>query len=90
MTGVQTCALPIYIAKAVYSTALVMAEFLEDGPELTAGLRKLREAKDCFVLQHLSDAGKLADLTQHSSLWISDEVRVGGDPSVTMSEVSNA
>jgi hypothetical protein len=29
--------------------AAVMAEQLPDGPELTAGLRKLLEAKDCFV-----------------------------------------
>ncbi|ALG06863.1 hypothetical protein [Kibdelosporangium phytohabitans] len=27
-----------------------MIEALPDGPELTAGLRKLREAKDCFVV----------------------------------------
>ncbi len=26
-----------------------MVRFLPDGPELTAGLRKLLEAKDCFV-----------------------------------------
>lgn len=26
-----------------------MIAFLPDGPELTAGLRKLLEAKDCFV-----------------------------------------
>lgn len=26
-----------------------MIDALEDGPELTAGLRKLLEAKDCFV-----------------------------------------
>ena len=26
-----------------------MADLLPDGPELTAGLRKLLEAKDCFV-----------------------------------------
>jgi hypothetical protein len=26
-----------------------MAESLPDGPELAAGLRKLLEAKDCFV-----------------------------------------
>lgn len=26
-----------------------MIEALDDGPELTAGLRKLLEAKDCFV-----------------------------------------
>lgn len=29
---------------------------LEDGPELSAGLRKLMEAKDCFVRQALIDA----------------------------------
>lgn len=30
-----------------------MATTLPDGPELTAGLRKLLEAKDCFVRQAL-------------------------------------
>lgn len=34
---------------AVGHLALAMVEQLEDGPELTAGLRKLLEAKDCFV-----------------------------------------
>jgi hypothetical protein len=29
--------------------ALGMIDALSDGPELTAGLRKLLEAKDCFV-----------------------------------------
>lgn len=29
--------------------AMQMAETLPPGPELTAGLRKLLEAKDCFV-----------------------------------------
>lgn len=29
--------------------AIQMAESLNPGPELTAGLRKLLEAKDCFV-----------------------------------------
>lgn len=32
-----------------YQDALVMIRDLPDGPELTAGLRKLLEAKDCFV-----------------------------------------
>ena len=27
----------------------MMIEELDDGPELTTGLRKLLEAKDCFV-----------------------------------------
>lgn len=30
-----------------------MVDVLPDGPELTAGLRKLLEAKDCFVRQAL-------------------------------------
>lgn len=29
---------------------------LEDGPELTTGLRKLLEAKDCFVRQAVIDS----------------------------------
>ncbi len=32
-----------------YDYARQMIEILPDGPELTAGLRKLLEAKDCFV-----------------------------------------
>lgn len=33
-----------------------------DGPELTAGLRKLLEAKDCFVRHALvSDAGEMSN-----------------------------
>lgn len=32
-----------------------MIELLPDGPELTAGLRKLLEAKDCFVRTALGD-----------------------------------
>lgn len=32
-----------------------MLDVLADGPELTAGLRKLLEAKDCFVRQSLID-----------------------------------
>lgn len=46
-----------------------MVRELPDGPELTAGLRKLLEAKDCFVRQakkidqEVKDAGK--DEGQH-------------------------
>jgi hypothetical protein len=32
-----------------------MLQALPDGPELTAGLRKLLEAKDCFVRAALGD-----------------------------------
>ncbi|MEJ9078834.1 hypothetical protein WKY82_10470 [Gordonia malaquae] len=38
------------------ATELVVA--LDDGPELTAGLRKLLEAKDCCVRQAVIDAKK--------------------------------
>lgn len=34
-----------------------MIHQLPDGPELTAGLRKLLEAKDCFVRAALDTAG---------------------------------
>lgn len=33
------------------SLAVTMVQELQDSAELTAGLRKLREAKDCFVFQ---------------------------------------
>jgi hypothetical protein len=35
------------------SLAHTMVALLPDGPELTAGLRKLLEAKDCFVRANL-------------------------------------
>lgn len=34
----------------------LLAVLPNDGPELTAGLRKLLEAKDCFVRQALLDS----------------------------------
>lgn len=37
------------ISKPVGDLANQMAELLPDGPELTTGLRKLLEAKDCLV-----------------------------------------
>ncbi len=36
--------------------AHAMVTALDDGPELSAGLRKLVEAKDCFVRQAVQDA----------------------------------
>lgn len=36
-------------SRACHDLAHVMLDAMEDGPELTAGLRKLLEAKDCFV-----------------------------------------
>lgn len=35
--------------------AQAMIDSLPDGPELTTGLRKLLEAKDCFVRAAISD-----------------------------------
>jgi hypothetical protein len=37
------------VSSASHELAHEMADRLPDGPELTAGLRKLLEAKDCFV-----------------------------------------
>lgn len=46
------------VAVIVYQAACDLEAVLpNDGPELSAGLRKLREAKDCFVIQGLEDSG---------------------------------
>jgi hypothetical protein len=37
------------VSKDCSALAYTMASILPDGPELTSGLRKLLEAKDCFV-----------------------------------------
>ena len=41
--------LPREVSEVFQQQAYRVVEQLEDGPELTAGLRKLLEAKDCFV-----------------------------------------
>jgi hypothetical protein len=41
--------LPREVSSACAAHARFMIDALPDGPELTAGLRKLIEAKDCFV-----------------------------------------
>ena len=44
--------LPIQLQKVsqpIYELAHLMEEMLPDGPEKSAGMRKLLEAKDCFV-----------------------------------------
>lgn len=43
------------ISRSCRSMAHTMADELPDGPELTAGLRKLLEAKDCFVRAAIGD-----------------------------------
>ena len=37
------------VSRSCHQLAHAMVEDLPDGPELTTGLRKLLEAKDCFV-----------------------------------------
>jgi hypothetical protein len=41
------------VSAPCHDLAFDIASTLPDGPELTAGLRKLLEAKDCFVRQAL-------------------------------------
>jgi hypothetical protein len=43
------------IAQVARNTAHFMVLELTDGPELTTGLRKLMEAKDCFVRAAIGD-----------------------------------
>ncbi|WP_052071032.1 hypothetical protein [Rhodococcoides fascians] len=43
------------ISQEMAEAATYMAENLGGGPELTTGLRKLLEAKDCFVRQAVID-----------------------------------
>jgi hypothetical protein len=51
--------LPPHLAGVSHACAVLagqMIDNLPDGPELTAGLRKLLEAKDCFVRAALDNA----------------------------------
>jgi hypothetical protein len=43
------------VAQVTWQAAQDLVALLRDGPELSAGLRKLREAKDCMVIQGLED-----------------------------------
>lgn len=45
------------VAVIVYQAACDLVQVLKDGPELSAALRKLRETKDCCVIQGLIDSG---------------------------------
>lgn len=52
--------LPTELAAVSASCAALAIDMIEncpDGPELTAGMRKLLEAKDCFVRASLAKAG---------------------------------
>jgi hypothetical protein len=45
------------VAQIVYQASCDLVAVLGDGPEMSAMLRKLREAKDCGVIQGLIDSG---------------------------------
>lgn len=47
------------VAQIVWLSAESLVDILQDGAELSAGLRKLLEAKDCMVRQGLRDVGTL-------------------------------
>lgn len=55
------------ISRPFHDLAVGMAAKLDDGPELTAGLRKLREAKDCMVMCRViakQDRDRIQDLAE--------------------------
>lgn len=45
------------VSTVVYNAAQDLVSILGDGAELSACLRKMREAKDCGVIQALDDSG---------------------------------
>lgn len=49
------------VSKRVHDLAQVLVHHLPDGPELTTGLRKLLESKDCFVRAAIAQPEKTAD-----------------------------
>jgi hypothetical protein len=46
------------VSKPIGELAKLMEEMLPDGPEKSAGMRKLLEAKDCFVRAKLEEVQK--------------------------------
>jgi hypothetical protein len=44
------------VSKPLHDLAHLMEQTLPDGPEKSAGMRKLLEAKDCFVRAGLADS----------------------------------
>jgi hypothetical protein len=47
------------VSQIIWLTAQSLVDILLDGSELSAGLRKLLEAKDCLARQGLRDCGVL-------------------------------
>lgn len=45
------------VARLLWEAGKDLVTVLKDGPELSDGLRKLWEAKNCLVLQALQDSG---------------------------------
>jgi hypothetical protein len=45
------------VSAAMWQAACDQVAILRDGPELSDGLRKLWEAKNCLVMQGLIDSG---------------------------------
>jgi hypothetical protein len=46
------------VSKPIHDLAHKMEETLPDGPEKSAGMRKLLEAKDCFVRANIVTKGE--------------------------------
>lgn len=49
------------VAQIIWVSAQSLVDILRDGPELIAMLRKLREAKDCGVIQALEDLSAIGE-----------------------------
>ena len=50
------------VAVICWQAGCALVAILADGPELSAGLRLIRQAKDCLVIQGLLDAGIIPDI----------------------------
>lgn len=56
------------ISKPICEVAREMNTILNDGPEKSAGMRKLMEAKDCMVRQKLEDEQKKGETSDNNSI----------------------
>lgn len=65
------------VSRPFHELAMEMAAYLPDGPELTMGLRKLLEAKDCMVrakAQDMNERGERGRTVDESFVMVSDTV----------------
>lgn len=60
------------VSRPLGDVAHEMVAVLPDGPELTTGLRKLLESKDCFVRQALKTT-----ITRERGAWVAPNARGG-------------